>query len=73
MMDALAGFVEVCKIKFYGTDVERAIDEEVCIMKAEVKLAELSVDLEKESSKIKDNTIKQQYSAAVARIRNKVK
>lgn len=73
MMNALAGFIEVCKVKFYGTEVERTIDEEISIAKAEVKLAELAVDLEKESSKIQDATIKQSYSDAVTRIRSKVK
>lgn len=73
MMNALAGFIEVCKVKFYGTEVERTINEEISIAKAEVKLAELAVDLEKESSKIQDATIKQSYSNAVTRIRSKVK
>lgn len=72
-MEWLNSFMECCIAKINGTEVERTIDEEISIMKAEVKLAELATDLEKESGKIKDNTIKQQYSAAVTRIRSKVK
>lgn len=71
MMDALAGFIEVCKDKLYGTAVERAIAEETAISKAECKLAELAVDTQKAVSKITDDTVKSTYADAVARIRAK--
>ena len=71
MMEALAGFVEVCKNKFYGTEVERTIDEEISIAKAEVKLGELSVDIQKTTAKITDKDVKKSYIDAVARIRAK--
>lgn len=71
MMDSLAGLIEVCKAKIYGTPVERAIDEEISISKAECKLAELSVDIQKASSKITDATVKATYTSAIQRIRSK--
>jgi hypothetical protein len=71
MMDALAGFIEVCRDKLYGTAVERAISEETAISKAECKLAELAVDTQKATAKITDPDVKKTYTDAVARIRAK--
>ena len=70
-MDWLNNLVECCVAKINGTAVERAINEEVAIMKAECKLAELSVDTQKAVSKITDGTVKATYTGAVARIRAK--
>jgi hypothetical protein len=73
MWDSLADLITVCKDKIYGTDVERTISEEVAIAKAEAKLATIAREIEKESGKIKDKTIKKSYIDAVKRIRRKVK
>lgn len=70
-MDWLQSITECIIAKLNGTAVERAIDEEVSIMKAEVKLAELSVDVQKASTKITDTTVKSTYTEAVKRIRAK--
>ena len=70
-MEWLDNLVECAISKINGTPVERAINEEVAIMKAECKLAELSVDTQKAVSKITDNDVKNTYISAVARIRNK--
>lgn len=70
-MDWLDNIIQCAIAKINGTAVERAIDEEVSIMKAEVKLAELSVDVQKASTKITDATVKATYTSAVARIRAK--
>lgn len=70
-MEWLQSITECIINKLNGTAVERAIDEEVSIMKAEVKLAELAVDIEKETSKIMDADVKATYTGAVARIRAK--
>ena len=70
-MEWLNSIVECCVAKINGTAVERAINEEVAIMKAECKLAELSVDTQKAVSKINDETVKATYTGAVARIRAK--
>lgn len=70
-MDWLNSLVECAIAKINGTPVERAINEEVAIMKAECKLAELSVDTQKAVSKITDDTVKSTYTSAVARIRAK--
>lgn len=70
-MDWLQSITECIIAKLNGTAVERAIDEEVSIMKAEVKLAELSVDVQKASTKITDTTVKDTYTEAVKRIRAK--
>ena len=70
-MDWLNNLVECAVAKINGTPVERAINEEVAIMKAECKLAELSVDIQKATSKINDDDVKSTYKSAVARIRAK--
>ena len=70
-MEWLNSIVECCVAKINGTAVERAINEEVAIAKAEVKLAELAVDTQKAVSKINDETVKATYTGAVARIRAK--
>ena len=70
-MDWLNNIVECAIAKINGTPVERAIDEEISISKAECKLAELAVDIQKASSKITDATVKNTYTSAVARIRAK--
>lgn len=70
-MDWLNSIVECCIAKINGTPVERAINEEVSIAKADVKLAELAVDIEKASSKIMDSAVKKSYTDAMARIRAK--
>lgn len=70
-MEWLDSIVECAIAKINGTAVERAINEEVAIMKAECKLAELSVDTQKAVSKITDDTVKNTYNSAVARIRAK--
>lgn len=70
-MEWLNNIVECCVAKINGTAVERAIDEEIAISKAECKLAELSVDIQKAVSKINDETVKSTYNSAVARIRAK--
>lgn len=72
-MEWMNAIAECLIAKINGTEVERTINEEISIAKAEVQLAELAVDIEKESSKIQDATIKQSYSNAVTRIRSKVK
>lgn len=70
-MEWLQSITECIISKLNGTAVERAIDEEVSIAKAECKLAELAVDIEKASSKITDDDVKSTYKSAVARIRSK--
>lgn len=70
-MDWLDNLVECCVAKINGTPVERAINEEIAISKAECKLAELSVDIQKAVSKINDETVKSTYTSAVQRIRAK--
>lgn len=70
-MEWLNAIVDCAIAKINGTAVERAINEEVAIMKAECKLAELSVDTQKAVSKINDETVKTTYNGAVARIRAK--
>lgn len=70
-MDWLASITECCIAKINGTPVERAISEEVAIMKAEVKLAELSAEIQKESAKITDANVKATYTSAITRIRSK--
>lgn len=70
-MEWLNNLVQCCIDKLNGTPVERAINEEVSIAKASVKLAELAVDVEKASSKITDAAVKQSYTNAMARIRAK--
>ena len=70
-MEWLDNLVECAISKINGTPVERAINEEVAIMKAECKLAELSVDIQKASTKITDATVMASYTSAVQRIRNK--
>lgn len=70
-MEWLQNITECIIAKINGTPVERAINEEVAIMKAECKLAELSVDTQKAVSKINDETVKATYTGAVARIRAK--
>lgn len=73
MWDSLAGFIDACKDKIYGTEVERAIEEEVSIAKAEVKLATLTRDIEKAAGKITNAKLKKSYTDAVKRIRSKVR
>lgn len=70
-MDWLDSIIECAIAKINGTPVERAINEEVAIMKAECKLAELSVDTQKAISKISDESVKNTYTSAVDRIRAK--
>lgn len=70
-MDWLDNITNCIIAKLNGTPVERAIEEEVSIAKAEVKLAELAVDTQKASSKITDDDVKNTYKNAVARIRAK--
>lgn len=70
-MDWLNEITTCIIAKINGTPVERAIDEEIAISKAECKLAELAVDIQKETSKITDATVKNTYTSAVARIRAK--
>lgn len=70
-MEWLSNIVECAIAKINGTPVERAINEEVAIMKAECKLAELSVDTQKAVSKINNETVMTTYTSAVARIRAK--
>lgn len=70
-MEWLNNLMQCCIDKINGTPVECAINEEVSIAKADVKLAELAVDIEKASSKITDATVKQTYINAMARIRAK--
>lgn len=70
-MDWLNSLVECCVAKIKGTPVECAINEEVAIAKAEVKLAELAVEIQEETSKITDATVKATYTSAVQRIRAK--
>lgn len=70
-MEWLNSIIECCIDKINGTPVERAISEEVAIMKAEVKLAELSAEIQKESAKITDADVKESYTSAVDRIRAK--
>ena len=70
-MDWLNNLVECCVAKINGTAVERAINEEVAIAKAEVKLAELAVDIQKETTKITDANVMATYTEAVKRIRAK--
>lgn len=70
-MDWLDNIIQCAIAKINGTAVERAIDEEISIAKAEVKLAELALDTQKAVSKINDDTVKATYTSAVARIRSK--
>ena len=70
-MEWLDNLVECAISKINGTPVERAINEEVAIAKAEVKLAELAVDIQKETSKITDNGVMSTYTSAIQRIRSK--
>ena len=70
-MEWLNNIVECVIAKINGTAVERAIDEEIAISKAECKLAELSIDIQKASTKITDATVKATYTSAVQRIRSK--
>lgn len=70
-MELLNNIVECAIAKINGTPVERAINEEISIAKAEVKLAELAVDIQKEAAKITNDTVKSTYTSAVARIRAK--
>ena len=70
-MEWLNNIVECAIAKINGTPVERAINEEISIAKAECKLAELSVDIQKASSKITDATVKATYTSAIQRIRSK--
>ena len=70
-IDWLNNLVECCIAKINGTAVERAIDEEIAISKAECKLAELSVDIQKAISKINNDDVKSTYTEAVKRIRAK--
>lgn len=70
-MEWLNSIVESCIAKINGTPVERAISEELAIAKAEVKLAELSVEIQKESAKITDADVKATYTSAITRIRSK--
>ena len=70
-MEWLNNIVACAIAKINGTAVERAINEEIAIAKADVKLAELAVDIEKASSKIQDTTVKKTYTDAMARIRTK--
>ena len=70
-MDWLDNLIVCCIDKINGTPVERAINEEVSIAKAECKLAELAVDTQNAVSKITDNDVKNTYTNAVKRIRAK--
>ena len=70
-MEWLDNLVECAIAKINGTPVERAINEEVAIAKAECKLAELSFDIQKATSKITDANVKATYTSAVTRIRSK--
>lgn len=70
-MEWLNSIVDCAIAKINGTAVERAINEEISIAKAEVKLAELAVDIQKETAKIKDDAVKNTYTSAVQRIRSK--
>lgn len=70
-MDWLNEITTCIIAKINGTPVERAINEEIAISKAECKLAELAVDIQKASTKITDATVKNTYTSAVARIRAK--
>lgn len=70
-MDWLENITECIISKINGTPVERAIAEETAIAKAEVKLAELSVEIQKETSKITDASVMATYTGAITRIRSK--
>lgn len=70
-MDWLDSITECIISKINGTAVERAIAEEISISKAECKLAELSVDIQKAVSKINNDDVKNTYTEAVKRIRAK--
>lgn len=70
-MDWLNNITECIISKINGTPVERAISEEIAISKAECKLAELSVDIQKAVTKITDDNVKTTYTNAVNRIRAK--
>lgn len=70
-MEWLDRITECIISKINGTPVERAIAEEVAISKAECKLAELAVDIQKASTKITDATVKATYTNAIQRIRSK--
>ena len=70
-MEWLDSIVACAIAKINGTPVERAIEEEIAISKAECKLAELSVDIQKASTKITDANVKSTYTEAVKRIRAK--
>lgn len=70
-MDWLNNITACIIAKITGTPVECAINEEVAIAKAEVKLAELAVEIQEETSKITDATVKATYTSAIQRIRAK--
>lgn len=70
-MDWLNNLVDCAIAKINGTPVERAINEEIAISKAECKLAELSVDIQKAVTKITDTNVKTTYTNAINRIRAK--
>lgn len=70
-MEWLNNITDCIISKLNGTEVERAISEEISISKAECKLAELAVDLQEATSKIIDDNVKATYTSAVQRIRAK--
>lgn len=70
-MEWLNNICNAVIIKLQGTEVECAVDEEITIAKAEVKLAELSVEIQEETAKITDADVMKAYTSAVARIRAK--
>ena len=70
-MEWLNNICDAIIVKLQGTEVDRAISEEIAISKAEVKLAELSVEIQGASAKITDADVKKSYTSAVTRIRSK--
>ena len=70
-MEWLNSIADCIISKINGTPVERAISEEIAISKAECKLAELSFDIQKATTKITDTNVKATYASAVTRIRSK--
>lgn len=70
-MEWLNNITDCIISKINGTPVERAINEEIAISKAECKLAELSVDIQKAVTKITDANVKTTYTNAINRIRAK--
>ena len=70
-MEWLNNICDAIIVKLQGTPVERAISEEIAISKAECKLAELSFDIQKATTKITDANVKATYTSAVTRIRSK--